>query len=176
MRAIIRDGNRAADVVSRMRALFKKARPTKEPLNINEAIEEVVSPNPRRSAEKQSGVTDGTGRESAFGNGRPSTNTAGRMNLILNGIQAMSAVEDRERFWSSEPNAATAIRSGWLFKTAESALIQGASNESLMLSTPPNPAAWVWGYRSVVRLLKVTADGFGLLRTTVLAQPFNSLL
>jgi PAS domain S-box-containing protein len=42
MRAIIRDGNRAADVVSRMRGLFKKARPAKEPLNINEAIEEVV--------------------------------------------------------------------------------------------------------------------------------------
>src|SRR5262249_6749127 len=42
IRAIIRDGNRAADVVARMRALFKKARPTKERLNINEAIEEVV--------------------------------------------------------------------------------------------------------------------------------------
>jgi C4-dicarboxylate-specific signal transduction histidine kinase len=42
MRAIIRDGNRAADVVSRMRGLFKKARPAKEPLNINGAIEEVV--------------------------------------------------------------------------------------------------------------------------------------
>src|SRR5258707_11450086 len=44
-----------------------------------------------------------------------------------------------------------------------------------MLSTPPNPAAWVWGYRSAVRLLKVTAGGFGPLRTRVPAQPFNSL-
>ena len=42
IQAIIRDGNRAADVISRMRALFKKASPTKEPLNINEAVEEVV--------------------------------------------------------------------------------------------------------------------------------------
>jgi C4-dicarboxylate-specific signal transduction histidine kinase len=42
LRAIIRDGNRAADVVSRVRGLFKKARPTEERLNINQAIEEVV--------------------------------------------------------------------------------------------------------------------------------------
>jgi hypothetical protein len=40
-------------------------------------------------------------------------------------------------------------------------LIHGTLNESLMLSTPPNPAVWVWGYQSVVRLLKVTAGGFG---------------
>jgi hypothetical protein len=43
-----------------------------------------------------------------------------------------------------------------------------------MLFTAPNPPAWVWGYRSVVRLLKVTVGGYGPLRTTVPAQPFNS--
>src|SRR5208283_3592414 len=42
VRRIIRDGNRAGDVISRMRALFKKARTAKERLDINEAIEEVV--------------------------------------------------------------------------------------------------------------------------------------
>jgi PAS domain S-box-containing protein len=42
IRRIIRDGNRAGDVISRMRALFKKASTTKERLDINEAIEEVV--------------------------------------------------------------------------------------------------------------------------------------
>jgi C4-dicarboxylate-specific signal transduction histidine kinase len=43
IRRIIRDGNRAGDVISRMRALFKKARTAKEPLDINDAIEEVVT-------------------------------------------------------------------------------------------------------------------------------------
>ena len=42
IRRIIRDGNRAGDVISRMRALFKKASTTKERLAINQAIEEVV--------------------------------------------------------------------------------------------------------------------------------------
>jgi PAS domain S-box-containing protein len=97
IRAIIRDGNRAADVVSRVRALFKKARPTKEPLNINEAIEEVVR------------LTQGEARRNKvtlqveLAANVPSV-MADRvqiqqvvMNLILNGIQAMNAVEDRQR-------------------------------------------------------------------------------
>jgi len=42
IRRIIRDGKRTGDVISRMRALFKKAPVTKEQLDINEAIEEVL--------------------------------------------------------------------------------------------------------------------------------------
>jgi signal transduction histidine kinase len=97
IRAIIRDGNRAAEVVSRMRALFKKASPAKETLNINEVIEEVVlltQAEARRNKVK-------LGRELATN--LPSV-MADRVliqqvlvNLILNGIQAMSAVEDRGR-------------------------------------------------------------------------------
>jgi C4-dicarboxylate-specific signal transduction histidine kinase len=97
IRAIIRDGNRAADVVSRMRALFKKARPAKEQLNINEAIEEVVI------------LTRGEVRRNKVAlRMELAANLplimADRvqvqqvvMNLILNGIEAMRAVEDRER-------------------------------------------------------------------------------
>ena len=42
IRRIIRDGKRAGDLILRMRALFKKGSTTKERLDINEAIEEVV--------------------------------------------------------------------------------------------------------------------------------------
>jgi signal transduction histidine kinase len=41
-RRIIRDGKRASDVISRMRALFKKASTAKERLDVNRVIEEVV--------------------------------------------------------------------------------------------------------------------------------------
>jgi PAS domain S-box-containing protein len=97
IRRIIRDGNRAAEVVSRMRALFKKTHPVKEALNINEAIEEVVL------------LTQGEARRNKVKlRVEPYTNLAlvmadrvqvqqVLMNLILNGIQAMSEVQDRER-------------------------------------------------------------------------------
>jgi PAS domain S-box-containing protein len=97
IRAIIRDGNRAADVISRMRGLFKKASPAKELIKINEAIDEVVL------------ITQGEARKkkvmlrSELAGNLPAV-MADRvqiqqvlMNLILNGIQAMSSVEDRER-------------------------------------------------------------------------------
>ncbi|AUC95505.1 hypothetical protein CWS35_15650 [Bradyrhizobium sp. SK17] len=38
---IIRDGNAAADIIRRIRALFKQTAPTKTPMNINAMIEEV---------------------------------------------------------------------------------------------------------------------------------------
>jgi C4-dicarboxylate-specific signal transduction histidine kinase len=80
-----------------MRGLFKKARPTKEPPTINEAIDEVVL------------LTRGeAGRNKVALRMELATNLPSVMadrvqiqqvilNLILNGIQAMRAVEDRER-------------------------------------------------------------------------------
>jgi signal transduction histidine kinase len=80
-----------------MCGLFKRARPAKQPLNVNEAIEEVVL------------LTRGEGRRNqvAFqleiAENLPLV-MADRvqiqqvvMNLILNGIQAMSALSDRGR-------------------------------------------------------------------------------
>jgi C4-dicarboxylate-specific signal transduction histidine kinase len=40
--AIVKDGNRAGDVIGRIRALIKKAPPRKDGLDINEAIREVI--------------------------------------------------------------------------------------------------------------------------------------
>lgn len=42
LQRIIRDGKRAGDVIARIRTLFKKAETPKEPLDLNEAIREVV--------------------------------------------------------------------------------------------------------------------------------------
>jgi PAS domain S-box-containing protein len=95
--AIIRDGNRAADVVSRMRALFKKARPAKEPVNINEAIEEVVllTHGEARRNKVALRVELATNLPSVMADRIQVLQVV--MNLILNGIQAMSALEDGER-------------------------------------------------------------------------------
>jgi signal transduction histidine kinase len=97
IRAIIRDGNRAADVVSRMRALFKKACPTREPLNINEAVEEVVllTQGEARRNKVTLQVELATNLPSVLADRVQIQQVV--MNLILNGIQAMNAVDDRER-------------------------------------------------------------------------------
>ena len=42
MQRLIRDGNRAAEVINRIRKLFRKEATTKEPLDINEVIREVI--------------------------------------------------------------------------------------------------------------------------------------
>lgn len=60
-------------------------------------------------------------------------------------------------------------------KTQELGLIRRMLNESLMPFILPKTAAWAWGYRSVVRLLKVMADGSGPCRTMAPAQRFNLL-
>jgi PAS domain S-box-containing protein len=97
IRAIIRDGNRAADVISRMRGLFKKASPAKELIKINEAIDEVVLLIQGEARKKKVVL------RTELAANLPSV-MADRvqiqqvlMNLILNGIQAMSTLEDRER-------------------------------------------------------------------------------
>jgi predicted ATPase/signal transduction histidine kinase len=95
--AILRDANRAADVISRMRGLFKRARPSKQPLNVNEAIEEVAlltrGEARRHRVALQLEVAENLPLVMAD---RVQIQQV-VMNLILNGIQAMSAVSDRER-------------------------------------------------------------------------------
>ena len=97
IRAIIRDVNRAADVVSRMRALFRRASPAKEPLNINEAIEEVVLLTQGEARRNQVALRMelATNLSSVMADRVQVQQVL--MNLILNGVQAMSTVEDRQR-------------------------------------------------------------------------------
>ncbi len=42
-RRTVRDGNRASDVITRLRALFSKKDPTNEPVDLNEATHEVIA-------------------------------------------------------------------------------------------------------------------------------------
>ena len=97
IRRIIRDGDRAGDVVSRMRALFKKARTAMEWLDINEAIKEVVILT--QSEVRRNRVVL---RMELAADVPPIMGDRVQLqqvvvNLILNAIEAMSTVEDRER-------------------------------------------------------------------------------
>ena len=97
IRRIVRDGIRAGDVISRLRTLFKKAHAAKERLNLNEAIEEVVilTQSELRRNKVVLRLELAADLPSVMGDRVQLQQVV--VNLIVNAIQAMSAVEDRER-------------------------------------------------------------------------------
>jgi PAS domain S-box-containing protein len=94
---IIRDGERASAVVMRMRALFKKAPAAKGPVDINEIIQEVLT---LAQTELQ---REGVSLRTQFADNLPIV--IGDkiqlqqviLNLVINGIEAMSRVDEGSR-------------------------------------------------------------------------------
>jgi PAS domain S-box-containing protein len=97
LQRIIRDGSRAGEVIARIRTLFKKSETTKEPLDLNEAIREVIVLARNEMDKKR--IT----RKVLLAGDLPRV-LGDRvqlqqvmLNLILNAIEAMSMVEGRSR-------------------------------------------------------------------------------
>ncbi len=94
---IVRDGNRASDVIGRIRALFKKSDGEKMLFDMNEVIQEVVSLI--QSEIQKNHVTLrmslATGLPRVLGDRVQLQQVI--LNLVMNGIEAMSAVTDRPR-------------------------------------------------------------------------------
>ncbi len=94
---IIRDGNRASDVIAKIRALLRKTGTEKERLDMNDVIREVVAL--AQSEIRRNGVAL---RAQLEGDLPPVLGDRVQLqqvvlNLIMNGIEAMSAVGDRAR-------------------------------------------------------------------------------
>jgi PAS domain S-box-containing protein len=96
-RRTIRDGNRAADVISRLRALFRKKTAAIEPVDLNEAAHEVVTllrNNLRKEKiELQINLADDL---PMIGGDRVQLQQV-IMNFIRNAIEALGAIKDRRR-------------------------------------------------------------------------------
>jgi C4-dicarboxylate-specific signal transduction histidine kinase len=93
----IRDANRAGEIISRIRTLFKKAEPAKEPLDLNDAIREILllaksEMNKHRIALRLELDDD---LPPTLGDKVQLQQVI--LNLILNGIDAMNKVEGRSR-------------------------------------------------------------------------------
>jgi signal transduction histidine kinase len=108
---IARDGTRAGDVIRGLRALAKQSGPDLARLDINDAIQEVLALT--RNERQRHGVVLQT---DLFSGDRPVLGDRVQLqqvmlNLIMNGIEAMSAVTDRPRVLtiSSEPTERASV-------------------------------------------------------------------
>jgi signal transduction histidine kinase len=96
-RRTIRDANRATDVIASLRALFARQRTTSEPLDLNDAVREVIS----RSLTEL--VRGGVIVRVALADDLPAVRGSRVQlqqvihNLLQNAIEAMRDVHDRER-------------------------------------------------------------------------------
>lgn len=94
---IVKDGNRAGDIINRIRNLLKKAQPKKEALNLNEAICEVVEL--ARGEAIKNGISVQT--ELADGiqllDGDRVQLQQVILNLVMNAVEAMSATSEGAR-------------------------------------------------------------------------------
>jgi PAS domain S-box-containing protein len=108
---IARDGTRAGDVIRGLRALARQSGPDLARLDINDTIQEVLALT--RNERQRHGVVLHadlfTGDRPVFGDRVQLQQVM--LNLIMNGIEAMSAVTDRPRVLaiSSEPTEAGGV-------------------------------------------------------------------
>jgi signal transduction histidine kinase len=94
---IVKDGNRASDVIGRLRALSKKTPPQKDSLAINDAVVEVIA------VTRGELVKNGISLQTQLGDGLPIIQ-ADRvqlqqviLNLIINAVEAMNGVDQGSR-------------------------------------------------------------------------------
>ena len=171
---VVESAVRAGDVIDRIRALVKKAPPQKDRVDVDEAVLQVVALTRNETAKNAILVqTQLAGSLPSVRGDRVQLQQV-ILNLLINAIEAMSAMSKgpRELLISTQKKenrkvclSPCAIRDqGWLPRAPT-----GCSSPS----TPPSPAAWEWGCRSAVRLLKRIRDDCGQAQTLPEEPYFN---
>jgi PAS domain S-box-containing protein len=102
IRRIVRDGNRASDVITRMRALFKKAPAAKEPVDINEIVQEVLAVTQNQLQRNRVSLRTEFAQDLPMVLGDKIQLQQVILNLVINAIEAMHEVsEGSRRLWVS---------------------------------------------------------------------------
>jgi C4-dicarboxylate-specific signal transduction histidine kinase len=96
-RDIVRDGKRAGEVIARIRALTKKAATPREKLDLNDTLREVLALVADEAKKRNVLIrTQFADDLSPVSGDRVQLQQVG-LNLIMNGMEAMSSVDDRAR-------------------------------------------------------------------------------
>jgi signal transduction histidine kinase len=94
---IVRNGKDAGEVVRRIRALFKRTALTKADLDINEVVEEVIRLIRVEASNKHVTIETDLEKKLPVARGDRMQLQQVIFNLLMNGMEAMEAVEDRPR-------------------------------------------------------------------------------
>ena len=97
VRRIVRDGSRASGVIARMRALFKKAPAAKEPVDINEIIQEVLAIAQAELQRNRVSLKTECAEDLPMVIGDKIQLQQVILNLVVNAIEAMSGVSEGSR-------------------------------------------------------------------------------
>jgi C4-dicarboxylate-specific signal transduction histidine kinase len=173
LQRIIRDGSRAGEVIARIRTLFKKAETAKGPLDLNEAIHEVVVL--ARSEMDKKRITRhlqlAVDLPRVYGDRVQLQQVM--LNLILNAMEAMSTVEGRTRelFVGTQIEKETEV----LLTVRDSGIGLDPQSEERVFAAfhTTKPGGLGMGLRSAAPSWRITPDGFGPLRMTVPAPLFS---
>ena len=96
-RRTIRDGNRASEVIKRLRALFSKKAPNTEPVDLSEATREVIALSLSELQRSQAILRTELADDLPPVTGDRVQLQQVILNLLLNALDAMSGVADRPR-------------------------------------------------------------------------------
>jgi PAS domain S-box-containing protein len=94
---LIRDGNRAGEIIARIRSLFKKGEAAREPLDINATIREIIVLTRVEMDKKRIALRLNLAPDLPQVLGDRVQLQQVLLNLILNAIEAMSTVENRSK-------------------------------------------------------------------------------
>ena len=94
---IVRDGNRAAEVITRVRGFLKKTESEKSPLDINQTIREIVTVIKREAVENGVDLLMDLASDIPPVLGDRIQLQQVILNLLMNGVEAMTSVTERPR-------------------------------------------------------------------------------
>ena len=97
VRDVVRDGKRAGEIIARIRALTKRTAPPREELDVNETIREVLAIIGDEAKRKNVIIRTHFADNLAPISGDRVQLQQVMLNLVMNGMEAMSGVGDRER-------------------------------------------------------------------------------